>query len=202
MAKEARQPTPYLVPLAEMVGAREKERREKAKAREAAAVEVAPQTVAIVQPAAATLTLPEQAVEDVARVAPRLFVAMVEERKGLLDALRESGVSSATFFTALDASQELRGWYRGVKGAQAVMDVEQIDNVLSVMDDDADDETIGSVQRTAKMTVARTKLEQARWAAQRLLPALFGEKTQTDVSGKVEIIVRRETKKAKKDGAE
>lgn len=142
------------------------------------------------------LVSPVEAVALVQQRLPSIFVVMVESRKGLLEALKDVGVESATFFTALDASQELRAWYRGVKAAQATLDIEEAEGVLQQMDTDASDELMGNGVRNAKMQAAKLKLDQYRWMAQRLLPALFGEKTQTDVSGKVEIVVRRETKKA------
>lgn len=143
-----------------------------------------------------TLVSPADAVAFVQQRLPSIFVVMVESRKGLLEALKDVGVESATFFTALDASQELRAWYRGVKAAQATLDIEEAEGVLQQMDTDASDELMGNGVRNAKMQAAKLKLDQYRWMAQRLLPSLFGEKTQTDVSGKVEIVVRRETKKA------
>lgn len=99
------------------------------------------------------------------------------------------------FFTALDASGDLRGWLRGVKAAQAMQDIESVKGVLELMEDDASDEEMGNGVRNAKMAAARLKLEQYRWMAQRLLPSLFGEKTQSEVAGKIEIVVRREAKK-------
>lgn len=158
-----------------------------------AVVEVAKDAKAQTPP---VLRSPAEAVEYVSQRLPSIFVVMVESRKGLLEALADVGVDSATFFTALDASQELRAWYRGVKAAQATQDIEEADKVLQAMDDDAGDGSLGNGVRNAKMQAAKLKLDQYRWMAQRLLPALFGEKTQTDVSGKVEIVVRRETKKA------
>lgn len=142
------------------------------------------------------LVSPVEAVALIQQRLPSIFVVMVESRKGLLEALKDVGVESATFFTALDASQELRAWYRGVKAAQATLDIEEAEGVLQQMDTDASDELMGNGVRNAKMQAAKLKLDQYRWMAQRLLPSLFGEKTQTDVSGKVEIVVRRETKKA------
>lgn len=185
---------------------REAERRERALAAlmpVAPAVQSTPSAATSVVPATETrLAPPDEAVAIVEEKAGELFVAMVEQRQPLLAALASCGISSSTFFTALDASQAMRGWYRGVKAAQAVMDVEAVDEVLTQMDKDAGDGYLDASERTAKMTAKRARLEQARWAAQRLLPALFGEKTQHESHSKVEIIVRRETKKAVKAATE
>jgi len=141
------------------------------------------------------LISPEEAISQVEGRLPSIFVAMVEQRQGLLEALKLVGLPSATFFTALDASQNLRAWYRGVKAAQATMDIEGADQVLREMDDDASDESLGSGVRNARMQAAKLKLDQFRWMAQRLLPAMFGDKSTTEIGGKVEIVVRREAKK-------
>ena len=142
-----------------------------------------------------TLVSPDEAISLVETRLPSIFVAMVEQRQGLLEALKLVGLPSATFFTALDASQNLRAWYRGVKAAQATMDIEGADQVLREMDDDAGDEGLGNGVRNAKMQAAKLKLDQFRWMAQRLLPAMFGDKSTTEIGGKVEIVVRREAKK-------
>lgn len=142
-----------------------------------------------------TLISPDEAISLVETRLPSIFVAMVEQRQGLLEALKLVGLPSATFFTALDASQNLRAWYRGVKAAQATMDIEGADQVLREMDDDASDESLGSGVRNARMQAAKLKLDQFRWMAQRLLPAMFGDKSTTEIGGKVEIVVRREAKK-------
>jgi hypothetical protein len=122
---------------------------------------------------------------------------MVEGQQGLLPALKEAGIGTMTFFTALDASQDLRNWYRGVKSAQAMMDVELSADVLADMETVAGDETVGNGVRNARVQAAKHKLDQYRWMAQRLLPALFGEKTQSETHAKVEIVVRREVKAVK-----
>lgn len=124
-----------------------------------------------------------------------MFQALVERKEDLNAALEKLGVSPSVFFTALDASGDLRGWLRGVKAAQAMQDIESVKGVLELMEDDASDEEMGNGVRNAKMAAARLKLEQYRWMAQRLLPSLFGEKTQSEVAGKIEIVVRREAKK-------
>lgn len=190
---------------------REAERREKAKASQATEVAepIMPEVAAhVVRPPQIALTAPEgltpqdSAVAVVEQVAGQLFAEMVEKKAGLETALRAVNVDALTFFTALEHSQAMRQWYRSVKAAQSVMEVEAIGEVISEMEEAAGDELIGNSTRQAKMALAKTKLEQARWAAQRLLPALYGEKSQSDVSGKVEIIVRRETKKAVKAATE
>ena len=89
----------------------------------------------------------------------------------LLEALKVVGVESGTFFTALDASSELRAWYRGVKAAQATLDIEEAEGVLTQMEEDAGDEMMGNGVRNAKMQAAKLKLDQYRWMAQRLLPS-------------------------------
>lgn len=148
------------------------------------------------------LTEPNEALALVQQRLPSLFVAMVEGEQGLLDALRTLGISSATFFTALDASSELRNWYRGVKAAQAVVDVEKTGEVLRELDEVAGDELVGNGVRNAKVQAANHKLSHYRWMAQRLLPAMFGEKTQAETHSKIEIVVRREVKKAVKEAVE
>lgn len=148
------------------------------------------------------LTEPSEALALVQQRLPSLFVAMVEGEQGLLDALRTLGISSATFFTALDASSELRNWYRGVKAAQAVVDVEKTGEVLRELDEVAGDELVGNGVRNAKVQAANHKLSHYRWMAQRLLPAMFGEKTQAETHSKIEIVVRREVKKAVKEAVE
>jgi len=148
------------------------------------------------------LTEPDEALALVQQRLPSLFVAMVEGEQGLLDALRTLGISSATFFTALDASSELRNWYRGVKAAQAVVDVEKTGEVLRELDEVAGDELVGNGVRNAKVQAANHKLSHYRWMAQRLLPAMFGEKTQAETHSKIEIVVRREVKKAVKEAVE
>ena len=150
----------------------------------------------------ATLVSPDEAISLVETRLPSIFVAMVEQRQGLLEALKLVGLPSATFFTALDASQNLRAWYRGVKAAQATMDIEGADQVLREMDEDAGDEGLGNGVRNAKVQAANHKLSHYRWMAQRLLPAMFGEKTQAETHSKIEIVVRREVKKAVKEAVE
>lgn len=185
---------------------REGERREKAKA---VAEPIMPDVAAqVVRPPQVALTVPEgatpqdAAVAVVERVAAQLFSEMVEKKRGLEAALKVVGVDAMTFFTAMEHNQVMRQWYRSVKAAQSVMEVEAIGDVLAEMEEDAGNELIGNSTRQAKMALAKTKLEQARWAAQRLLPALYGEKTQHESNSKVEIIVRRETKKAVKAATE
>lgn len=173
-----------------------RERELQRRAIPAAVVATVPQIEQVAVVPQRNLVSPADAVAFVQQRLPSIFVVMVEERKGLLEALKVVGVESGTFFTALDASSELRAWYRGVKAAQATLDIEEAEGVLTQMEEDAGDEMMGNGVRNAKMQAAKLKLDQYRWMAQRLLPSLFGEKTQTDVSGKVEIVVRREAKKA------
>jgi len=145
---------------------------------------------------AVDLKSPVEAVGYVESRLPSLFVAMVEQGQGLLPALKLLGISSATFFTALDASQSLREWYRGVKAAQAVLDVEKSADIMRELDEAAQDAGLGNGVRNAMVGAAKIKRDQARWMAQRVLPALCGEKQQTQHSGKIEIVVRREARKA------
>lgn len=194
--------------------AREKARRRAVAVRSSAtesvttAVEGGAPRVAVVPHSSPTiteqviLTEPAEALALVQQRLPSLFVAMVEGEQGLLDALRTLGISSATFFTALDASSELRNWYRGVKAAQAVVDVEKTGEVLRELDEVAGDELVGNGVRNAKVQAANHKLSHYRWMAQRLLPAMFGEKTQAETHSKIEIVVRREVKKAVKEAVE
>lgn len=191
---------------------REKARRQAVAVRSSAtqavttAVEGGAPRVAVVPHSSPTeqvvLTEPSEALALVQQRLPSLFVAMVEGEQGLLDALRTLGISSATFFTALDASSELRNWYRGVKAAQAVVDVEKTGEVLRELDEVAGDELVGNGVRNAKVQAANHKLSHYRWMAQRLLPAMFGEKTQAETHSKIEIVVRREVKKAVKEAVE
>lgn len=169
---------------------------ERAAPRVAVAPHSSPST-AVAEPV--ILTDPATAVEFVKHRLPSLFVAMIEGQQGLLEALAQLGIPSPTFFTALDASSELRNWYRGVKAAQAVVDVEKTGEVLRELDEVAGDELVGNGVRNAKVQAANHKLSHYRWMAQRLLPAMFGEKTQAESHSKIEIVVRRETKKAVKE---
>lgn len=133
--------------------------------------------------------------------------SLVEKRLGLRQALELQGITVVTFVTALDASQELRQWYRSVKTAQALLDVEEVGGIIADLDRAAaandpsnPSEFIENGQRNAIIQAGRLKLEQIRWAGQRLLPSLFGEKKE--IAGKVEIVVRREVKKIGQQAAE
>ena len=199
-----------VTPLKADLKQREAERR----ALRASAAAATDASVASAPSASKALILPElnessvalrdadAAVQAVEAVSNELFTEMVRNRLGLGKALEAVGVNESTFFMALHHSSAMQQWYRSVKAAQSVMEVEGIADVLREMEQDAGDELIGGSVRTARMTMARTKLEQARWAAQKLLPNLYGEKSVSESHSKVEIVVRRETKKAVKTAVE
>lgn len=140
---------------------------------------------------------PALSTSDVEQRLDAVWVGIVECQLPFLDALRQNGISTREFFRALGESNDVRTWYRDLNGARSLLKVEDIAKLMDELEEAADETSpLGNGVRNAKIGKVKVQLDQTRWESSRFLAALgFGEKPSESHS-KVEIVVRRETKKA------
>lgn len=129
---------------------------------------------------------------------PELFRLMVEELKGLDEALPLVGLTVVDYFSAESEDPSITQWWQAAKRAQGIMQFEQASKIVNDLTSMAEGkEFLGRGEANGRAMAADKVLTHTRWQIAKLLPKTYGTQDKKGAApSKVEVTIRRAQKQS------